>query len=106
MQLDLSGKVAIVTGGSKGIGRAAALGFVKEGASVVVCARGREALDETLAAVGATGRERIAAVAAEWTDPPAIRHVIDRTISEFGRVDILVNNAGSARPGDFQKIPD
>ena len=45
MELDLSGKVAIVTGGSKGIGRAAALGFVREGASVVVCARGREALD-------------------------------------------------------------
>src|SRR5271166_3488182 len=106
MELDLSGKVAIVTGGSKGIGRAAALGFVKEGASVVVCARGREALDETVAAVGASGRERIAAVAADLTAPAAIRNVIDRTISEFGRIDILVNNAGSARPGDFQKISD
>jgi 3-oxoacyl-[acyl-carrier protein] reductase len=106
MDLELSGKVAIVTGGSKGIGRAAALQFVKEGASVVVCARGREALDETVAAVGAAGRERIAAVAADLTDPAAIRNVIDRTISEFGRIDILVNNAGSARPGDFLKISD
>jgi len=106
MELDLSGKVAIVTGGSKGIGRAAALGFIKEGASVVVCARGREALDETVAAVGASGRERIAAVAADLTDPAAIQRVIERTIAEFGRIDILVNNAGSARPGDFLKISD
>jgi 3-oxoacyl-[acyl-carrier protein] reductase len=52
MELELDGKVAIVTGGSKGIGRATALGFVNEGASVLVCARGREALDETIAAAG------------------------------------------------------
>jgi NAD(P)-dependent dehydrogenase (short-subunit alcohol dehydrogenase family) len=106
MELGLGGKVAIVTGGSKGIGRAAALGFIKEGASVVACARGREALDETVAAVGAADRERIAAVEADLTKPDAIRNVIDRAISEFGRIDILVNNAGSARPGDFLKISD
>jgi NAD(P)-dependent dehydrogenase (short-subunit alcohol dehydrogenase family) len=106
MELELAGKVAIVTGGSKGIGRAAALGFVNEGASVVVCARGREALDETVAAAGASGRERIAAIAADLTDPVAIRSVIERAISEFGRIDILINNAGSARPGDFLKISD
>jgi NAD(P)-dependent dehydrogenase (short-subunit alcohol dehydrogenase family) len=106
MELELAGKVAIITGGSKGIGRAAALGFANEGASVVVCARGREALDETVAAAGASGRERITAVAADLTDAAAIRSVIDRAISEFGRIDILVNNAGSARPGDFLKISD
>jgi NAD(P)-dependent dehydrogenase (short-subunit alcohol dehydrogenase family) len=106
MELELTGKVAIVSGGSKGIGRAAALGFIKEGASVVVCARGREALDETVAAVGASARERIAAVSADLTDLAAIRRVVDKTISEFGRIDILVNNAGSARPGDFLKISD
>jgi 3-oxoacyl-[acyl-carrier protein] reductase len=106
MELDLSGKVAIVTGGSKGIGRAAALGFLKEGASVVVCARGQEALDETVAAAGSGARERIAAVAADLTDLAAGKRVIERTIAEFGRIDILVNNAGSARPGDFQKISD
>src|SRR5579872_4953541 len=103
MELGLSGKVAIVTGGSKGIGRAATLGFIKEGASVVACARGREALDETVAAVGTADRERIAAVEADLTKPDAIRTVIERAISEFGRIDILVNNAGSARPGDFLK---
>ncbi len=106
MELELAGKVAIVSGGSKGIGRAAALGFVKEGASVVVCARGRQALDATIDAVGPAGRERIVAVAADLTDPAAIQRVVDSAISEFGRIDILVNNAGSARPGDFQKISD
>lgn len=106
MDLGLSGKVAIVTGGSKGIGRAAALQFVTEGASVLICARGREALDDTIAAAGAAGRERIAAIAADLTDAAAIRRVVERATSEFGRLDILVNNAGSARPGDFQKISD
>jgi NAD(P)-dependent dehydrogenase (short-subunit alcohol dehydrogenase family) len=106
MELELAGKVAIVSGGSKGIGRAAALGFVKEGASVVVCARGRQALDATIDAVGPARRERIVAVAADLTDPAAIQRVVDSAISEFGRIDILVNNAGSARPGDFQKISD
>ena len=106
MELGLSGKVAIVTGGSKGIGRAAALQFVNEGASVLICARGREALDDTVAVAGAAGRERIAAIAADLTDAAAIRRVVERAVSEFGRLDILVNNAGSARPGDFQKISD
>ncbi len=106
MELGLSGKTAIVTGGSKGIGRAAALGFLKEGASVLICARGREALEETVAAAGTEHRERIAAVAADLTNPVEIRRVVERALSEFGRIDILVNNAGSARPGEFQKISD
>jgi 3-oxoacyl-[acyl-carrier protein] reductase len=78
MELELDGKVAIVTGGSKGIGRATALGFVNEGASVLVCARGREALDETIAAAGHGGRERIEALAADLTDPDAIKSVLAR----------------------------
>ncbi len=98
-------KSAIVTGGSKGIGRATALGFVNEGASVLVCARGREALDETVAAAGHGGRERIAALAADLTDPAPSKR--GRALDErFGHVDILVNNAGSARTGEFQKISD
>jgi len=106
MELGLAGKIAIVSGGSKGIGRAAALGFVKEGASVLICARGRQALDETVAAAGPSARERIAAMEADLTDPAAARRAVDRAVSEFGGVDILVNNAGSARPGDFLKISD
>ncbi|HYA35763.1 MAG TPA: SDR family NAD(P)-dependent oxidoreductase [Candidatus Binataceae bacterium] len=106
MELGLGGKVAIVTGGSKGIGQAAALGMLAEGMSVLVCARGREALDETIRAAGAEGQERIEAVEADLTDPLAIKRVVARAIAAFGRIDVLVNNAGSARPGDFQKITD
>lgn len=106
MELGLGGKVAIVTGGSKGIGRATAIGLVAEGASVLVCARGKEALDEVVAAVGATSRERIAALAADLTDGVAIKRVVAHCVEQFGRVDILINNAGSARPGEFLKLDD
>ena len=106
MELGLEGKVAIVTGGSKGIGRATALGLVNEGASVLVCARGQQALDETISAAGHGGRERIDALAADLTDPAAIKRVVERCLDRFGHVDILVNNAGSARPGDFLKLTD
>jgi 3-oxoacyl-[acyl-carrier protein] reductase len=106
MELRLDGKVAIVTGGSKGIGRAAALGFLNEGASVLICARGQAALDETVAAAGHAARERIGSVAADLTDPAAIKTVVARCAERFGRVDILVNNAGSARPGPFLELTD
>jgi NAD(P)-dependent dehydrogenase (short-subunit alcohol dehydrogenase family) len=106
MELGLAGKVAIVTGGSKGIGRATALGLIAEGASVLVCARGQEALDEVVAAAGAASRERIAAIAADLTDGAAIKRVVAHCVEQFGRVDILINNAGSARPGEFLKLDD
>jgi 3-oxoacyl-[acyl-carrier protein] reductase len=106
MELGLGRKVAIVTGGSKGIGRATAIGLVAEGASVLVCARGKEALDEVVAAVGAASRERIAAIAADLTDGASINRVVAHCVEQFGRVDILINNAGSARPGEFLKLDD
>jgi len=106
MKLGLDGKVAIVTGGSKGIGRAAALGLIEEGASVVICARGTDALGEVIADAGDAARDRIGAVVADLTDGVAIKHVVDYTIELFGRVDILVNNAGSARTGEFLKLDD
>jgi len=106
MKLGLDGKVAIVTGGSKGIGRAAALGFVAEGASVVACARGKDALEETVALAGEAGARRLTPVAADLTISADIARVVARCIETYGRVDILVNNAGSARPGQFRKISD
>jgi NAD(P)-dependent dehydrogenase (short-subunit alcohol dehydrogenase family) len=106
MELGLEGKVAIVTGGSKGIGRATALALLNEGASVLICARGHEALDETVEAAGPAARERIDAIGADLTEAAAIRQVVARCVQRFGRIDILVNNAGSARPGDFLELGD
>lgn len=106
MELGLDGKVAIVTGGSKGIGRATALGLLGEGAAVLLCARGQAALDETRAAAGAEARERVDALAADLTDAAAIARVVARCVERFGRVDILINNAGSARTGPFLELTD
>jgi NAD(P)-dependent dehydrogenase (short-subunit alcohol dehydrogenase family) len=106
MKLGLDGKIAIVTGGSKGIGRATALELVEEGASAVICARGKEALDETVALAGEEGARRLTPVEADLTRIEDIRRVVQRCIDKHGRIDVLVNNAGSARPGDFQKISD
>jgi 3-oxoacyl-[acyl-carrier protein] reductase len=106
MELELGGKTAIVTGGSKGIGRATALRFVAEGASVLVCARGREALAETAALARQVEGAKVETIEADLTRPDDIRRVVARAAEAFGHIDILVNNAGSARPGDFQKITD
>jgi NAD(P)-dependent dehydrogenase (short-subunit alcohol dehydrogenase family) len=105
MELGLQGKVAIVTGGSKGIGRATALGLIAEGASVLVCARGKEALEATAGEVRG-GEGRMIAVQADLTQAESIKEVVSRCLDTFGRVDILVNNAGSARPGDFLNLSD
>lgn len=107
MNLELRGKTAIITGGSKGIGRATALRFVEEGASVLICARGREALDETAAAARkAVEGAKVATAAADLTQTDDIRRVVDEAVRALGRIDILVNNAGSARPGEFLKLGD
>lgn len=106
MELNLEGKVALVTGGSKGIGRAAAMGFLAEGASVLICARGQASLDEAVAAAGHAARERIDAISADLTEADAIRRVAARCVERFGRIDILINNAGSARTGRFLELSD
>ena len=107
MDLGLSGKTAIITGGSKGIGRAAALRFVQEGASVLVCARGQQALEEIAAAARkAAEGARVVTVPADLTRPADIGLVVSEAVRTLGRVDILVNNAGSARPGEFLKHAD
>lgn len=106
MQLGLEGKVAIVTGGSKGIGQATALGFLAEGASVLVCARGKEALEETVRLAGKQGEGRIVGMQADLTQGDTIKAVVSKCSDTFGRVDILINNAGSARPGEFLTLPD
>lgn len=105
MNLELAGKIALVTGGSKGIGRAAALRFAEEGASVAVCARGIEALGETSALARKIEGAKVLPIEADLTRLEDIRRVVQRCIDEFGRIDILVNNAGIHRrgtPDDYQ----
>jgi 2-deoxy-D-gluconate 3-dehydrogenase len=92
---ELDGKVALITGGSKGIGRAIALSFAREGADVSVAARGVEDLDRAAKEIEAEGR-RALAVPTDVTDPGQVETLVERTVDELGGIDILVNNAGAA----------
>ena len=97
MDLELNGRVAIVTGGSRGVGKAIALELAREGADVAVCARHRESLDQTAKELAkATGR-RIVPIVADTTVWKSVTDLVEATRAELGRIDILVNNA--ATPG-------
>jgi 3-oxoacyl-[acyl-carrier protein] reductase len=96
VQLDLRDRVAVVTGSSRGIGRAIAIGLAAEGAKVTICARGREALDDAAAAVRAAGGS-VVAVEADVTSAEGVASVLDETRRAHGPVDILVNNVGGSR---------
>jgi NAD(P)-dependent dehydrogenase (short-subunit alcohol dehydrogenase family) len=91
------GKVAIVTGGGSGIGRAVALALAREGFSVVVAGRRREALETTVAEGAKLGADLLA-VPADVTDPAAVSVLFARTREVFGRLDLLFNNAGVGAP--------
>jgi len=99
MDLGLKDKVAIVTGGSRGIGRSIALQFADEGCHVAICARGEDKLRETEAELRAKGVKVIAA-SVDVTDADALDGFVSRVASELGRVDALVNNAGGNVQGD------
>ena len=103
MKLELEGTAAIVTGGTKGIGRATVLRLLAEGTSVLVCARGTEGLEE-ISREASGGK--VVACQSDLRNPEDIRIVAERCIAEFGRIDILVNNAGSARPGRLHELSD
>jgi len=87
------GKVAVVTGGSRGLGRAISMGFAAEGARVVVASRKQESCEAVVADIAAAGGEAIA-VAAHMGNTDDIDKLIERAYASYGRVDILVNNAG------------
>ena len=91
---DLTGKVAIITGASRGIGAAIALAYARAGASVVLASRKQPALEEAAATINAAGGTALA-VAAHTGDQAAVAGLIERTVAEFGGVDILVNNAAT-----------
>ena len=94
----LSGKVAIVTGASRGIGRAIALALVAQGAKVVASARNAEALDDLVAEIEAQGGVAMAVAGDVALESDAAR-LVEQAVSAYGQVDILVNNAGITRDG-------
>jgi 3-oxoacyl-[acyl-carrier protein] reductase len=108
MDLGLQGKVAIVTGSSRGLGLASARALVAEGCHVCISARGEETLAE--AALGlasaSTGGAEVLAVAADLGTAAGIAQVVDATIGRFGGVDVLVNNVALARGGDLLATSD
>jgi 3-oxoacyl-[acyl-carrier protein] reductase len=98
MDLGLKGKVALITGASKGLGRAIAEEFAKEGMHVSICARGREDLEKAAAGLRRQGGT-VVATQADVTKLEDVQHVIDETIKQLSRIDVLVNNAGEAWVG-------
>lgn len=94
MKISLDGRVALVTGGSRGIGRSIAIALAEAGANVAVAARKLESLEESVAAVNATGQKGIA-VPTNVRDTDALQNLVDETKKQLGRVDILVNNAAT-----------
>jgi 3-oxoacyl-[acyl-carrier protein] reductase len=105
MDLGLRGKVALVTGGSRGIGRAIAFGLVEEGALVAICARGEDRLRQTADELRAAGGT-VLPIVADMTKPEGPATVVERTVAEFGGLDILVNNVGGGGAATFMGTDD
>jgi 3-oxoacyl-[acyl-carrier protein] reductase len=106
MDLKLTGKVAIVTGSSRGIGKAIAVGLAAEGCRVSVCARESGILLQTAAELRNTGSE-VVATSVDVSTVDGTTRLVEETLRAFGRIDILVNNAGGAlAAGPFLDTPD
>ena len=93
MDLELKDKVAIVTGGSKGIGKVIARVLANEGVDVAICSRTMETLESTASELTKETGRKIIPIRADMTSSSDVQNVVDRTMEEFGRIDILVNNA-------------
>ena len=106
MDLGLEGKIAMVTGGSMGIGKAIALALCGEGVDVAICARGVEALEDAAAEIRAATGRRVVPVRADTTSLEDIKGFIASTVAELGGVDILVNNAVNSVAAPFMDLPD
>jgi len=106
VDLELSGKTALVTGGSKGIGKAIARTLAREGVRVAICLRGGGAATGGAKEGGDGGRGEVIAIPGDLSRPDEIQRVAEDTVGRLGRLDILINNAGAIRGGDFLKIPD
>ncbi len=102
---DLTGRVALVTGGGTGIGRAIATLLARRGADLVLAARRMEALEAAAAAIRAETGRQVHFLGADVTDAQAAQALVDGTVERTGRLDILVNNAGRSSYAGFAKMP-
>ena len=95
--MELRDKIAVVTGGGRGIGRAIALAYAREGADLVLASRSREALEETRAMIEELGRKALV-VPTDIRQEESVRKLAEQAVSAFGRIDLLVNNSGIGGP--------
>jgi 3-oxoacyl-[acyl-carrier protein] reductase len=102
---DLTGRVAIVTGGGTGIGAATAERLIRHGAQVVVASRTAEELEARAAAIREATGGRCLAVPTDVKDEAQVVRLVERTLEAFGRLDVLVNNAGGTRMGPLASLP-
>ncbi len=106
MDLGLAGKVAIITGGSEGIGRATAESLGREGASVVICARRPDVLERAAAEVAEQSGAEIVPIVADVSLAADVERLVQATVERFGRLDVLVHNAGRSANGEFEQLTD
>lgn len=101
----LAGKVALITGASRGLGLALARRFAAEGAALIICARGQQALQAAAAELRASGA-RVLALQGDAADPRDVERLVALTLKEHGRIDVLINNAGILGPSPMPLLVD
>ena len=106
MDLGLKGRVAIVAASSRGLGRACALELAREGANVVICARGADRLAATPEEISTTTGANVLWFAVDLTDPVHIHHLADETLRRYSHIDVLVTNNGGPPAGHFDDFDD
>lgn len=105
MNLNLKGKVAVVTGSSRGIGKGIATRFAEEGCGITICARGEAELEKTAEELEAAGAS-VLSIPIDLTAPESAAQVIERTVDHFGKLNILINNVGGNRRKEFAETTD
>lgn len=106
MDIRLDGKVALITGGSSGLGFAMAGAFLASGAKVAIVARGVEALEQARQTLDTAAPGQVIGVAADIATAQGVQQAYDSTVAAFGQVDIVVNNAGKAQRAAFEEVSD
>lgn len=106
MDLHLKGKKALVLASSKGLGKATALGFAKEGANVMITSRNEQELKKTATQIKEKTGAAVEYIVCDITDKEQITHLVKETGRRFGTIDILVNNAGGPPTGQFEELDD